>query len=167
MIVGLNPTRRGAHLARDVDYAACQVVVTEARFDALLSDALAGPDAPVPRVLVAETSLVDALAGMPDTDPEVPVGDDDTCLIVFTSGTTAGPKGVLRSHGKLALMGGAAYMMTGATRDDVIYCAMPLFHANAQVLAIAMSLAVPCGSRPRRASRSRASFPMRRYGATS
>jgi fatty-acyl-CoA synthase len=40
---------------------------------------------------------------------------------------------------------GAAYMMAGASRDDVVYCAMPLFHANAQVLAIAMSLAVPCG----------------------
>jgi len=168
VIVGLNPTRRGAHLARDVAYADCQVVVTEARFEALLADALAGPDAPAPRVLVAETSLVAALGGMPETDPEVPVGDDDTCLIVFTSGTTAGPKGVLRSHGKLALMGvGAAYMMAGATRDDVVYCAMPLFHANAQVLAIAMSLAVPCGlALAPRFSKSRFLPDVRRYGAT-
>ena len=36
---------------------------------------------------------------------------------VFTSGTTAGPKGVLRSHGKLTMMGmGAAYMMAGPRR---------------------------------------------------
>jgi acyl-CoA synthetase (AMP-forming)/AMP-acid ligase II len=46
VIVGLNPTRRGTHLARDVAYADCQVVVTEARFEALLADALAAPDGP-------------------------------------------------------------------------------------------------------------------------
>jgi fatty-acyl-CoA synthase len=168
VVVGLNPTRRGAHLARDVAYADCQVVVTEARFETLLADALAAPDAPAPHVLVAETSLVEALATHPTTDPEVPVADDDTCLIVFTSGTTAGPKGVLRSHGKLTLMGvGAAYMMTGATRDDVVYCAMPLFHANAQVLAIAMSLAVPCGlALAPRFSKSHFLSDVRRYGAT-
>jgi fatty-acyl-CoA synthase len=146
VVVGLNPTRRGEHLARDVAYSDCQIVVTEPRFAGLLADALATPGAPAPLVLVAGESLAAALATVPDTDPHVPVGDDDLCLIVFTSGTTAGPKGVLRTHGKLALMSvGAAYMMTGATRDDVVYCAMPLFHANAQVLALGMSLAVPCG----------------------
>ena len=36
---------------------------------------------------------VAALATASDTDPEVPVSDDDLCLIVFTSGTTGAPKG--------------------------------------------------------------------------
>jgi fatty-acyl-CoA synthase len=162
VIVGLNPTRRGAHLARDVEYADCQLVVTEPKLASLLSDA------PTMDVLVAEAGLDDALAGVADTDPAVPVADDDTILIVFTSGTTAGPKGVLRSHGKLALMGtGAAHMMTGATRDDVVYCAMPLFHANAQVLALAMSLAVPCGlALAPRFSKTRFLADVRRHGAT-
>jgi fatty-acyl-CoA synthase len=166
--VGLNPTRRGEHLSRDVAYADCQIVVTEPRFAALLGDALATPGAPSPLVLVADESLVAALAAARDADPEVPVTDDDLCLIVFTSGTTAGPKGVLRTHGKLALMAaGAAYMMTAATRDDVVYCAMPLFHANAQVLALGMSLAVPCGlALAPRFSKTRFLDDVRRYGAT-
>jgi fatty-acyl-CoA synthase len=166
--VGLNPTRRGEHLARDVAYADCQIVVTEPRFAELLGDALATAGAPAPFVLVAEESLTAALATVPETDPDVPVSDDDLCLIVFTSGTTAGPKGVLRTHGKLALMSaGAAYMMTGATRADVVYCAMPLFHANAQVLALGMSLAVPCGlALARRFSKTAFLSDVRRYGAT-
>jgi fatty-acyl-CoA synthase len=168
VIVGLNPTRRGEPLARDVAYSDCQLVLTEPRFTDLLADALATPRAPAPAVLVAETTLDAALVEMPATDPNVPVGPEDLCLIVFTSGTTAGPKGVLRSHGRLVLMStGAAYMMTGATRDDVVYCAMPLFHANAQVLALGMSLAVPCGLvLARRFSKSRFLDDVRRYGCT-
>jgi fatty-acyl-CoA synthase len=166
--VGLNPTRRGAHLARDVAYSDCQLVLTEPRFAGQLVGALVTPEAPPPHVLVAEQSLPVALATMSDADPEVRVADDDLCLIVFTSGTTAGPKGVLRTHGKLTLMSaGAAYMMTGATRDDVVYCAMPLFHANAQVLALGMSLVVPCGLvLARRFSRTRFLPDVRRHGAT-
>jgi len=163
VVVGLNPTRRGEHLARDVAYSDCQLALTEPRLAPLLDDAR-----PAPPVLVAETSLTDALAAEPDDDPEVAVSPDDLCCIVFTSGTTAGPKGVLRSHGKLVLMAtGAAYMMTGATRDDVVYCAMPLFHANAQVLALGMSLAVPCGLvLARRFSASRFLDDVRRHGCT-
>jgi len=91
VVVGLNPTRRGAHLARDVDYADCQVVLTEPRFAELLSDALATPGASSPGVLVAETSLAEALATVPDTDPAAVVSDDDLILIVFTSGTSGVP----------------------------------------------------------------------------
>ncbi len=168
VVVGLNPTRRGEHLARDVAYSDCQVVVTEPKFAPLLAEALATPGAPGPLVLVAEGSLDDALAAQPATDPEAPVAPEDLCVIVFTSGTTAGPKGVLRSHAKLTLMSvGAAYMMTGATRDDVVYCAMPLFHANAQVLALGMSLAVPCTLvLVRRFSKTAFLPDIRRYGAT-
>ena len=168
VIVGLNPTRRGEHLARDVGYSDCQIVITEPKFATLLADALAMPGAPAPLVLTAGESLDAALSTQPESGPMVAVAADDLCLIVFTSGTTAGPKGVLRSHGKLALMSaGAAYMMTGATRDDVVYCAMPLFHANAQVLALGMSLAVPCGlALAPRFSKSRFLDDVRRYGAT-
>lgn len=168
VVVGLNPTRRGTPLARDVAHSDCQLVVTEQKFAAALADALATPDAPAPRVVVAEDGLAEALAAQSDVDPACEVGDDDLCLIIFTSGTTSGPKGVLRSHGKLTMMSqGAVFMVAQATADDVVYCAMPLFHGNAQILALGVALA--SGGQlvlARRFSKTRFLPDVRRYGCT-
>jgi fatty-acyl-CoA synthase len=168
VIVGLNPTRRGAPLARDVAHSDCQLVVTEEKFAGALAEALATPDAPTPRLVVAEDGLQDALAAQPDTDPAIAVDDDDLCIIIFTSGTTSGPKGVLRSHGKLTMMSqGAVFMVAQATADDVVYCAMPLFHGNAQILALGVALAAG-GTLvlARRFHKSRFLADVRRYGCT-
>ncbi len=176
-VVGLNPTRRGEPLARDVAYSDCQLIVTETRFAGLLAEVR-----PSATVLVAtrwdETPAVGAppigdiveplVAAQPETDPQAAVGADDLCILIFTSGTTSAPKGVMRSHGKLLMMSqGAAYMVTGCTPDDAIYCAMPLFHANAQILALGCALVG--GARlvlARRFSKSRFLADVRRHGCT-
>jgi len=167
VVAGLNPTRRGAHLAADVAAADCQFVVTESRFVALVDEALGRAPAGV-RVLDVDGDAPALLARQPTDDPRVPTSFDDLFLLVFTSGTTGGPKAVMRGHGRLALMGeGAAQMLAHAVPDDVIYCAMPLFHSNAQILALAMSLAAGCGlALGRRFSKTRFLPEVRHYGAT-
>ena len=176
-VVGLNPTRRGEPLGRDVAYSDCQLIVTETKLVGLLAEVQ-----PAATVLVAtrwdETPAAGAppigavveplLAAQPETDPRAAVGADDLCILIFTSGTTSAPKGVMRSHGKLLMMSqGAAYMVTGCTADDAIYCAMPLFHANAQILALGCALVG--GARlvlARRFSKSRFLTDVRRHGCT-
>jgi len=176
-VVGLNPTRRGEPLGRDVAYSDCQLVVTETKLAGLLAEVQ-----PAATVLVAtrwdETPAAGPppigevveplLAAQPETDPRADVGADDLCILIFTSGTTSAPKGVIRSHGKLLMMSqGAAYMVTGCTPDDAIYCAMPLFHGNAQILALGCALVG--GARlvlARRFSKSRFLADVRRHRCT-
>lgn len=164
VIVGLNPTRRGEHLARDVTFADCQVIVTEPRFAPLVAEA----NPPGVRVLVAGDTLEPLLAAQPGDDPEVAVGFDDLFLLIFTSGTTAAPKAVRRSHGRLFMLSqGAAFLAMQLSAADTIYCAMPLFHSNAQILALGASLVG--GARlalAPRFSKTRFLADIRRYGAT-
>jgi len=166
-LVGLNPTRTGEALARDVDYADCQLILTETRYADQLRAAI-GDRLPVLLADGPAPSLDAALAEVAHRDPGVDVAADALLMIVFTSGTTRAPKGVLNSQGRLMMLGwGACAHMCHATADDVIYCAMPLYHANAQVLAFAPPLVSGASlALAQRFSKSQFLADVRRYGAT-
>ena len=172
-LVGLNPTRTGSALARDVEYADCQLVLVEARYADQLREAVGaaaglrvftvggGADARWP-------ALDAALANVSDVDPQTDPAPSTLLLIVFTSGTTRAPKGVLNSQGRLAMLGwGASQHMCHCTAADIVYCAMPLYHSNAQVLALAPPLLAGGGlALARRFSKSNFLADVRRYNAT-
>lgn len=131
VIVGVNPTRRGAELARDIVHTDCRLVVTDTshRDELLAGLDLAGAEI----VLVdtddyrAELAGADAEAG---ADPAVAVplpSADDLFLLLFTSGSTGAPKAVKMSQGRAA----RTSANSAFSADDVLYCAMPLFHGNA------------------------------------
>ncbi len=197
VLVGLNPTRTGAFLARDAAHADCQLIVVEPRYADQLAEALVGADGAGITVLVAageggavaeagsssaSTSaraaggeprgpwlrLADEIARAPETDPGVPIDPGDLLMIIFTSGTTRAPKGVLNSHGRLMMVGWAAAMqMCRFTPEDTVYCAMPLYHANAQILAVVPALSAGGTiALARRFSKSRFLTDVRRHGAT-
>lgn len=121
VIVGVNPTRRGAELARDITHCDCQLLITDrAHHDELLDDL----DLGTTRVVLLDSVEFDAPpAELPTTLPS----PDDLFLLLFTSGSTGAPKAVKMSQGRAA----RTSANTMFTPDDVLYCAMPLFHGNA------------------------------------
>jgi acyl-CoA synthetase (AMP-forming)/AMP-acid ligase II len=59
-----------------------------------------------------------------------PVGQDDVCALMYTSGTTGRPKGAIRKHGGSSLIALATALEFGFSRDDTGLLVMPLCHAN-------------------------------------
>ena len=81
---------------------------------------------------VVTRAALDALvAASPDTAPDVQIGPGDASTLLYTSGTTGNPKGVLFNHGSMGIGGRHFIEALGLTGDDVILAVTPLFHGNA------------------------------------
>lgn len=64
-----------------------------------------------------------------DTLPEqVEDGPEMTAVILYTTGTTGMPKGVMLTHGNLIFGGQSSARLRGIGPEDVIYGALPLSH---------------------------------------
>jgi acyl-CoA synthetase (AMP-forming)/AMP-acid ligase II len=61
-------------------------------------------------------------------EPAFPEKSRQTAVLVFTSGTTAEPKGVKVSHQALIYMGANMAELRGVTPDDVFYNSSPISH---------------------------------------
>ena len=130
-VVGINPTRQGAELARDITHADCGIIITESRHRELLEGLDLG--AANDRVLdVDSPQWAAALAPYASADP--PDADIEPLapyLLLFTSGTTGDPKAAICSQARLARIGEVITEMRKLGTDDVFYQAMPMFHSNA------------------------------------
>lgn len=63
-------------------------------------------------------------------EPSVQVLPSDAFALMYTSGTTGRPKGVIRSHEGSTLIAMATALEMGFTREDVGLMVMPMCHAN-------------------------------------
>ena len=174
--VGINPTRRGAELARDIAFTQCHLLVTDAAGASLLDGLETGIpeertiriDHPAPPPAGTGPSGTGTAGTAPGPDePAVPPRPDSLYLLLFTSGTTSAPKAVRCTQGRLAEIAKRAGQYYGFGPDDVCYCPMPLFHGNAVMALWAPALAA--GARVALAptfSASGFADDVRRYGAT-
>ncbi len=173
-MAGINPTRRGPELARDIAHTDCALLITERAHLPLL----AGLRLPVPpdRVLVVDDPAYrDLLAPYEGVRPAEVTGTGrrgtptpaTRMLLCFTSGSTGAPKAALCTQGRLAAAGRSLAGYFGVRRDDVHYLCMPMFHGNAVIAGWAPALAGGAAVALRRRFSASAFLPdVRRYGAT-
>ncbi|MFG2984681.1 AMP-binding protein [Streptomyces sp. NPDC048258] len=167
-VAGINPTRRGPELARDILHTDCRILVTERAHLPLLR----GLDLPGVRLLVTGTEEYAALlapyaAAKPGEATLAAPGPATRLLLYFTSGSTGAPKAAICTQGRLAAAGSALARRFTVTPGDVHYVCMPLFHGNAVIAdwlpALAGGAAVALR---RRFSASAFLDDVRAYGAT-
>jgi long-chain acyl-CoA synthetase len=66
----------------------------------------------------------------------------DLAVLLYTSGTTSDPKGVMLSHGNLAFEVDSVAKLVSYTERDAILGILPLFHSLAQVTNLLLPLSV-------------------------
>lgn len=167
VVAGLNPTRRGAALARDAALADCALILTDTDHAGLLD----GLSIDIPVISVDSPQWADLLARHADAaHPDLsgaPAGPDDLVALVFTSGTSGDPKAVRITQSKISVPGRMLADRFGIGPDDCVYSAMPLFHSNAVMVAWPIALFTGCSiALRRRFSASQWLDDVRRHGCT-
>jgi fatty-acyl-CoA synthase len=166
-VVGINASRSGPELARDIRHADVDLLVTEDR----LAHLLEGGDHGIPadRVLNVDRPSYDELlaahrgAALPERVP----APEDVALLLFSSGSTGAPKAVVVGQGRLGRLTGALVERTRMRRDSVTYLCMPLFHGNAVMLNLGTAMRVGATvAMTRKFSAGGFAADVHRYGAT-
>ncbi|GMW07014.1 MAG: putative fatty-acid-CoA synthetase FadD [Nevskiales bacterium] len=123
------------------------------------------------RPLADEPGVIDWAAVAPASAPDLPVlsTDPDSALeLLFTSGTTGDPKGIVMTHRRYCETALLTKRLFSYQDDDKLYSGLSLTHANAQLITLGAALAckLPCVL-SRRFTKSRLWDITRQYGATS
>jgi acyl-CoA synthetase (AMP-forming)/AMP-acid ligase II len=119
-----------------LEHSAAKAIVCDEALTALADDATADLPGGLLKACVADsapagwTSLADLrLAGEPV--PRVAVGGDEVHRLMYTSGTTGRPKGVMLTHANLAWKNLAHLVEFGFTATDLGLACGPLYHVGA------------------------------------
>ena len=75
-------------------------------------------------IAVATPEMIEAVRALPPADP------DDVCLLLYTSGTTADPKGALHSHNTLVFENMSMIDTFGLNERDVVFNPSPVTHVT-------------------------------------
>ena len=100
------------------------------------------PELPELRALMADSEAWDAPEG--GLAPIPTSSRDDPCLMLYSSGTTGRPKGVVHTHANLASSLRALGDCWRFTPDDVLVNVLPLFHIHGLSFATHLSLLTGC-----------------------
>jgi long-chain acyl-CoA synthetase len=121
VVVPLDAQLGAPDLARLVGLGRCRLVVRSRELEPL-DGLLAG--IPVLHLNAQE------LASLPSQNlPQSPLTADDTAVVLFTSGTTGHPKGVVLTHSNLVSDCLLAQKLLSISEKDVFYALLPLHHA--------------------------------------
>jgi len=141
VFVPLNTRLSPAELRFIVDDAGCKVVVADAAMAAHLepvraelSAALIGFGPGLPEGWRDEASL--APADVPALGQPVATAPEDVAILMYTSGTTGNPKGVMISHGNLAATVQNLLLLIPFGADAGMLAMAPIFHVGAMALVM-------------------------------
>jgi crotonobetaine/carnitine-CoA ligase len=174
--VPLNTALKGEGLAYIINHSDAETLVIDHRYLPALEDIrgalhhlkrliVLGPDGKCATNLPVGAIDFAELLTAPATSPLQEVWSEDIDSIMYTSGTTGLPKGVIHRHSR-CYGGFILPIMTGYTAQDVVYNTLPLFHIGGQNMVWMALVADTTVVMAERFSASRFWEDVRQYGAT-
>jgi len=147
--VPINTDYKGEWLLDSVSRSRCKMLATDSEYQARIIEqrdqleidqwlVLQDSDGELPSACHSFASLLDHPPLQSDyADQKY----GDTCAILWTSGTTGKSKGVMQNYnGWIRAIVGGASIIFETQKNDVIYCAMPLFNTGAWITAVYRAL---------------------------
>jgi acyl-CoA synthetase (AMP-forming)/AMP-acid ligase II len=147
--VCVNPRSAAAEVAYQLADSESSVVITDESHAGQVRALLAETDGRKPRVIVVgephgdELGYEQLLGTAPATSPDDDLGLDEVAWMLYTSGTTGRPKGVLLTQRSCLWVVAACWApIVGLSTQDRVLCPLPLFHSYALDLCVLAVFAV-------------------------
>jgi len=120
----------------------CKLVFVARDWEARVRALLPTIDRPVAVVVTdADGTLDEDDANFASSDAPAPSKPDDIALLMYTSGTTGVPKGVMLTQANLVANAQAIGIEHGLGADDRVLAVLPLYHINAFAVTMLAPLA--------------------------
>jgi len=133
-VAPLNLLAQPSQLAYVLEHSDTRLVFTSAELVGRLHAALKDIAREIKVVVIDPDSTSIAGVAAPSQSALPPVTEDDDALLMYTSGTTGKPKGVVLSNKSVAAGGEFTSQAHHLTAADRVMCSLPLYHINGQIV---------------------------------
>ncbi|MFF1395875.1 long-chain fatty acid--CoA ligase [Streptomyces sp. NPDC058287] len=134
VVVPMNPLLKSGEIGYSAGDCGARAILTWGASEAEAS--VAAEELGIPCTDVTADAFATALDAAEPAAGIVERADDDTAVILYTSGTTGRPKGALLTHGNLRSNTETVSRLLGITHADTVFGGLPFFHVFGQTCGL-------------------------------